>query len=418
MARLLFVLMLVLASVVSVKADAGDLVRAGVQARERGELDRAIDYFSRAIAGGGLTPAVLARLMIVRGVTYDMKNDLPRAIDDFGSAIKIMPHLAEAFIDRGLSWARVPDPARAIADFSEAARLDPTQAFLALSNRGNVYKNLGEDMRAVADYNEAIRLRPDYPASFYNRGLVYSGQEDFQRAIVDFTTALKADPSFGDALVNRSAAYAATGDLERAMADLDAAIRINPLDSIAFGNRGTLRISQGEFARALIDFDAAVRLKPKVGQAYAMRGIARFYSGQPDSAIDDLTTAARLSPSDAATLIWLHTIRVRAGHDDLTDLETSAARIDRKQWPAPIVDLHLGVLRTEALQDLQLPYSGIAMQRTRKCELHFQLGVFHLEEGRSDQARRELETALEICIPGSIERTVARVELRALVSKP
>ena len=418
MARFLVALILTLGLASEVRAQVGELVRAGVQARERGHLEQAIDYFSRAITSGELTPSALVRVTIVRGVTYDMNNDLPKAIADFDEAIRLMPDLAEAFIDRGLTWARVPDSNRAISDFSVAARLDEKQAFLALSNRGNVYRNLGDDARAIADYNDAIRLRPDYPASFYNRGLVYYGQEDFKRAISDFTVALTIDPTFAEALVNRAAALAATGDLASAIMDLDAAIRINPLDNIAFGNRGTLRMAQAQFVRALVDFDAAIRLEPENARAYATRGIAHFYAGQRDTAIKDLATAVRLRPADATTVIWLHSLRARAGQDDLPDLKSSADRIDRKQWPGQVVDLHLGVLGPDNLRVSALPPGSVAKQRARKCELNFQLGVFHLEERRWDEARRELEAAMEICLPSSIERIAARVELTTLGSKP
>lgn len=410
MPRILLVLMLLLVPAFAARADVRDLLRAGLQARDGGDFDKAVDLFSQAIASGQLPAAVLVRVLITRGVTYDMKNDLPNAIADFDAAIVLAPDVGETFIHRGLAQARSSEPLRAIADFSEAARLDAGQAFLALSNRGNVYKGMGDNPRALADYNEAIRLNPGYPASFYNRGLFFYEQDDFTRAIADFTVALKIDPTFTEALINRSATHAAADDLERALADLDVAIELNPRDHVAFGNRGVLRLSQADFASALVDFDEAISLQPNNSRGHTNRGIAKFYDGQHTAAVGDLERAVELSTTNTTAIIWLHLVRARAGQDDLSDLSRLSVHMDRTRWPGQLVDLHLGRIDIAALRSIQPPVEGLTGQNVRACEQNFQIGVFLIEQARQDEAQGAIEAAVATCRLGSIEHGAARAE--------
>jgi tetratricopeptide (TPR) repeat protein len=72
-------------------ADVLDLLKGGLAARSRGELDGAIDFYTQAIATGSLSDANLAIVLGSRGVTFDMKGEIDKAIDDFNEAIHLKP---------------------------------------------------------------------------------------------------------------------------------------------------------------------------------------------------------------------------------------------------------------------------------------------------------------------------------------
>src|SRR5262249_50503096 len=111
--------------------------------------DAAITACTRAIASGRYRGKELARLHYNRGVEYDNKGELDRAIDDYTEAIRLDPRDADYFAARGIAWRAKGELDRAIADYTEAIRLDPKFA-RAFNNRGNLWRDKGEIDRAIA----------------------------------------------------------------------------------------------------------------------------------------------------------------------------------------------------------------------------------------------------------------------------
>jgi len=104
-------------------------------ARKRGDLDGAIRLATQALASGELSLEDQAIAFYNRGVTWEKKKELERAIADYNEAIRLNPQYAAAFNERGIAWGEKKELERAIADFSEAIRLNP-QFALAFYDRG------------------------------------------------------------------------------------------------------------------------------------------------------------------------------------------------------------------------------------------------------------------------------------------
>ena len=292
-----------------------DLLKAGLAARNRGDFDSAINLFTQAIDTGSLSGPRLAAVLGSRGVMFDLKGETDRSIDDFDAAIRANADFGSAYIYRGLAWVKKRDYNRAIADFTEASSRDATYAFLALSNRGNVYNIIGEYDRAVEDFGHSIQLNPDYAEAHSNRGI----------------------------------AYLAKGEIDKALTDFGDAIRLDPADAVALTNRGNTYAANSQFERAIADFNSAIRLKPYSSWPYINRGRAELYLGQTPAAISDLGTAVRLSPTNAYAVIWLHLAHLQAAEDDSQQFRRDAANVDRNKWPGPIVDLYLGMASPEVV---------------------------------------------------------------------
>ena len=90
----------------------------------KGELDSAIDHYTRAIFARGDD----ARLYYNRGVVWAEKREYKRAIPDFDRAIELDPEHWRAFNNRGVTHLGRGDFELAIADFSRAIELAPEQA--------------------------------------------------------------------------------------------------------------------------------------------------------------------------------------------------------------------------------------------------------------------------------------------------
>ena len=98
---------------------------AKICTQSTGDLDRDIEYCTRAIQSGELSDEDLVITFYTRGVAYYYKGEYDPALRDFDQAIKLNPDFAQAFDNRGLVYYYKSDNVRAIRDFDQAIRLKP-----------------------------------------------------------------------------------------------------------------------------------------------------------------------------------------------------------------------------------------------------------------------------------------------------
>jgi tetratricopeptide (TPR) repeat protein len=108
-----------------------------------------------------------------RGVVYADKGEYDRAIEDYNRAIELQPKYAEAFYSRGTSYAHKGEYDRAIQDFDQAIALKPEFA-MAFYNRGSSYARKGEYDRAIQDLNQLITLEPTNAEVVNDRKFAYA----------------------------------------------------------------------------------------------------------------------------------------------------------------------------------------------------------------------------------------------------
>ena len=130
-----------------------------------------------------------------RGIAVARKGELDRAIADFNKAIDFGRNYAKAFYadifgNRGTIFADKGEHDLAIADYNEAIRLKSDYAE-AFNNRGNSFAHKGEYDRAIADYDKAADIQPDYAVAFNNRGIAFARKGEYDRAIADFDKSLR-----------------------------------------------------------------------------------------------------------------------------------------------------------------------------------------------------------------------------------
>src|SRR5690242_4388303 len=92
---------------------------------------------------------------------------------------------AAAYNNRGVEYQNKGELPRAIADYDQAIRFDPNLA-LAFKNRGIAYNARGELDLAIRDYEQAISLDPKSTSAFYNRAVAYQAKGDLDRALADY----------------------------------------------------------------------------------------------------------------------------------------------------------------------------------------------------------------------------------------
>ncbi len=147
-------------------ADGLEDVSEGNSAFKRGQYERAVESFTRAVISGDLDIDAMAITLNNRGVTYGELGDYDRAMQDYEDALALRPE-------------------------------DPTtlkNMRVALVNRGFAYLNLGDFENALDDYNRAIGIAPDHYLAYMRRGELALQEKRYEDALLDLERAETLEP--------------------------------------------------------------------------------------------------------------------------------------------------------------------------------------------------------------------------------
>jgi Tfp pilus assembly protein PilF len=120
-----------------------------------GKTEEALAEFGKAIA---LDPHN-AQALYSRGLLYQGEKQHQLAIDDFTAANGLTPQRADPLLGRAVSYLALDKTREAAADLDEAVQVDPQNA-QAWTTRGLAYERLGDKTKAADSYARAISLRP------------------------------------------------------------------------------------------------------------------------------------------------------------------------------------------------------------------------------------------------------------------
>jgi lipoprotein NlpI len=109
--------------------------------------------------------------------------------------------------------------------------------------------------------------------------------------------------------------------------------------------------------------------------------------------------------------------RARAGHEDAQEFRANVAKVDRSEWPGPLVDVLTGESTVERVGDIAKSSEVEKTRRERLCDARVYFGLLQLTAGDKGEARKLFEAAAADCPPGRAEvaeRAVAKMELKHL----
>ena len=227
---------------------------------------------------------------LYRGISWIERGEQDKAIQHFNKAIELKPDFFGAYNNRGIAYGKKGEFDSAIKDLNKTIELSPNNAE-AHNNRGNAYKEKREVDAAIYNYNKAIELKPDSADAYYNRGTTYLQQGEVDNAIKDLTKTIELKPDNFGAYNNRGVAHKKKDEFDNAIQDYDKAIELKPDSAEAYYNRGNAYLQQGEVDNAIKDFTTAIELNPVDTEAYCNRGEAWMHLGEWDKAKADLTVA-------------------------------------------------------------------------------------------------------------------------------
>ncbi len=291
-----------------------------------------------AVAVKAAPPTTDERHHLSMGFMFVNTGKLAEANKVFDGLLQKRPSFLGALLGRGSANALIASRAsasgatdvvraaaveaykRALEDFSSAIKYHPGVAD-CYKRRGQVLAALGGEMNnadAVADLTKAIEITKGAdPDTLQKRGEIYHRQRNFVRAVVDLQAAGKiledrrakavaADP--GEVEVpnaNLATLWNALGLALNAMGETDAAARSYARALKVAGpggmkeawvNLGQNRRDAGDATAAEAAFAHALSLEPQMVEALHLRGLLRHGTGRTAQARDDLHTSLLFDP--------------------------------------------------------------------------------------------------------------------------
>lgn len=218
-----------------------------------------------------------------------------RAVNYFNEAIKADDKKAELYHDRARANLRLQKYAAAVADYSSALNLDKNFAGARL-DRAAAYYYLGDYTKAIDDYDVLLKSDDKNVDAYFGRGLSYSKLKQYAPALDDLNKVVQLNPHHTGAFEDIANAYLAQGQLNEAIDAYSRSLKNNARDANAFYMRGNTYKRLGKTSQALSDFTSAIDVAPGRYEFYNDRGYAFYESGKYKEAIVDLAIAMQLNP--------------------------------------------------------------------------------------------------------------------------
>jgi tetratricopeptide (TPR) repeat protein len=249
-----------------------------------------IVMFGKSLFGPMMSPSQKAGEEAYNDGNYD------RAVNYFNEAIKAEQKKPALYHDRARANLRLQEYANAVADYTSALNLDKNFASARL-DRAAAYYYLGDYMKSIADYDELLKNDPNNIDAYFGRGLSYSKLHKFEPALMDLKKVVEINPKHPGAFEDIANAYLAQNMFNEAVEAYSRSIKNNPRDANAYYMRATTYKRLGRTAEALNDFSSAIDVAPGRYEFYNDRGFTQYENSKFKEAIADLSTALELNPN-------------------------------------------------------------------------------------------------------------------------
>lgn len=249
-------------------------LRAGRYAEAKAAFDEALQASAAALAN--------------RGVARARLGDLDGAIDDYTRALDLAPGDGDILFDRGNAWAAKGEYQRAMADFRRAAETDPRRA-QALFRNAAIELQREPSVTAAPRPREAVAAAP--PAAAPSPP---PAPERTAPAPAGTPPAPEAGPATPEPAPTSAPPPSPASEVapEKGVPSAPAVAMAPPaapeLDARALGSRALTRELQGDHAGALEDLRAAIVRETDPERLTGLRNLLLLLESQRDRRDQDV----------------------------------------------------------------------------------------------------------------------------------
>jgi len=380
--------------------------------------------------------------LILSGNALAGLRDYTASLETFEKVITLDPQNTAAFISMGTTQVLGKKLPEAEQSFLKARAIDPKNKS-ALVSLANYYRAAGELGKSEATFKEAAALYPSDPSIYTQIVQLYYQAGRFDDAInflkdtqknnpkdpqpsfvlADMYIArnqgdeakkllLAAKPTFPEDvnLAVRLAVILMHDDKQRAKQEIDFVLKAQPTSPMGQLLLGELQYTSGDYEAAAVTFGREILVNSRFPEAQFFLGSLAIRKGDLDKAQEYFQRSIKLNPQYLPPRIGLAELHLKKGHPDQARSEVqSALAIQKDNAPARLIKASIDRVEkhyAEAGAEL----TALAKEQPGNAEIQRQIALYHMAQGRTGDAEKSLEKALELQ-PDSKETLTALVQV-------
>jgi len=196
-----------------------------------------------------------------------VNNDLPKAVEEYKSALEIKPNSSDVHIKLAQTYAKQEEYELAQAEFREGLKLDPKN-ISARNYLGYLHETLGQYQQGAEQFETVLSYDPKNLYALNHLGLMYIQLKRIDKAEVVLRTALEIDPK-GERAESKNIhnyfglIYEDKGDIAAAIAEYRESIRLFPDDMWARKQLASLLEDHGRYSEAQLEYLQMLEIDPE-----------------------------------------------------------------------------------------------------------------------------------------------------------
>jgi tetratricopeptide (TPR) repeat protein len=231
-----------------------------------------------------------------RGIAYQKKQVLDKALTDFDDAIKFDPKFWEAYYNRAETNFLMGNGKSSLPDLAIINKTYQDSSFYHVLV-GDVKNLTGDASGAISSYEKAILLNPKNAEAYVNHGSIYYQGKKYEIAKKDFLQALKINPNQDFAANNMSLILLKEGKLNESLGFIEKALTKNSANPIYLNNKGLVLLKMDKDNDAIQLIERSLRLNSENAYALKNKGLYLQKIGEVDEAKKYFDDAKKIEPT-------------------------------------------------------------------------------------------------------------------------
>jgi len=299
----------------------------------------------------------------------------------------------QELIHDAISKQQAGDLAGAVLEYQQFLKIHP-EATAIHSNLGAALAGLGRFEEAVAEYKTALRQAPTLPGARLNLALAYYKMGRITDAVTQLTRVHLEDPKNDQAVLLLGDCYLRMGQDKDVIRVLQPAEKTHPDDLAIAYMLGTAYIHEKKVEQGQVLVDRILR-NGDSAEAHLMLGTAKMGVQDFAGARDEFAKAVALNPNlPQVHVLYAKALQLTGDSDQSLKEYKAELAVDPFSFES---NLQIGaMLRQEQTYDEAAQYFNRALEtRPGDPAVRYQLAVIALDQGKADEARRELESLVK-----------------------
>ncbi len=254
------------------------------------DIEEAAFYFSQALkiypghkkARKGLNN--VTKQLLNNGNKAYKRGDLEKASDYYLKAVQFDQEFYLAFYQLGVLEKKMGNSEKAINYFNKAIKIKPDfhKAWFTLGTSYEVDNNLDS---AIVKYNKALELNPGYTKAYGNLGNIYTLQKEYELAKNVLLTSIQIDPEYSDGYLRLGVVFSEQELFLEASEQFKKATEYDEKNFDVWYRYASSLNSIEKFADASIAAQNCIDIKSKFGGGWYEKGVAEFGKGNKTRAL-------------------------------------------------------------------------------------------------------------------------------------